>query len=104
VLLPLYQGQGEDGFFLCRDVHPLWLRLARWLRRLRLDALLPLLPGVSRHREQPDALLVDPGVARLLVREVFHLFGYRHCRPAAGRLVFTRRRVAPITRQLPWRG
>ncbi len=103
ILLPLYQRLGEDGFFLCRDVRPFWLRLAACLCRLRLHALLPLLPGVRRHPERGDALLVDPRVARFLVREVCHLLGYRRCRPERDRLLFTRRPVAAATRRLPWR-
>jgi succinylglutamate desuccinylase len=102
VLLPLYQGKGDDGFFLCRDVRPFWLAVARWVRRARLDLVLPLLPGVRRHPERRDALAVDPRIARWLVREVFHLLGYRRCRPDGDRLLFTRRRVAPVTRLLPW--
>ena len=52
ILMPLYQGQGADGFFLVRTVQRFWLRLAVWLRRLRLERLLPLLPGVRRHPDQ----------------------------------------------------
>lgn len=102
VLLPLYQGKGEDGFFLCRDVRPFWLGVAKWMRRARLDLLLPVLPGVRRHPTRHDALAVDPRIARWLVREVFHLLGYRRCRPDGARLIFTRRQVAPVTELLPW--
>lgn len=104
VLLPLYQGQGEDGFFLCRDVRPFWLSVARWVRRLRMGVLLPFLPGVRRHPAKRDALIVNPRVARWLVLELFHLLGYRRCRSEGEQLVFTRRHVAPVTWQLPWIG
>ncbi len=103
VLLPLYQGKGEDGFFLVREVAVFWLVLARWLRRLRLDAIVPVLPGVRRHPDRVDALRVDPRIARWLVRELFHLLGYRRCRPEGRWLVFSRRQVTASTAQLPWR-
>ncbi|MEM7202507.1 MAG: succinylglutamate desuccinylase/aspartoacylase family protein [Planctomycetota bacterium] len=103
MLLPLYQGLGEDGFFLCRDVKPFWLGVARFMRKAHLHVLLPMLPGVRRHPDRRDALIANPRIARWLARELFHLLGYRHCRPEAGRFVFTRRRVAPKTWRLPWR-
>jgi len=49
VLLPLYQGKGDDGFFLAREVSVFWLRLSWALRRMRLNRLVGLLPGVRRH-------------------------------------------------------
>jgi succinylglutamate desuccinylase len=49
MLMPRYQGQGEDGFFMARPVAPFWLGLSGWLRRAHAHRLLPILPGVSRH-------------------------------------------------------
>ncbi len=95
LLLPLYQGQGNDGYFLGRDVLPFWLGVSRWLRRLRLQWTLRLLPGVSRDPHDPSALLVDPRIARFQVTNLFHLFGYRRCRPRDEHLVFTRRLDRP---------
>lgn len=92
LLLPLYQELGEDGFFLGKEVRRLWLRVSRVLRTLRAGRLLRLLPGVRRHPEREDTLLVDPQVARYLAREIFHLFGYRQCRREGDKMVFTRRR------------
>jgi predicted deacylase len=92
MLMPRYQGQGEDGYFLAREVSPHWLLLSAWLRRVRLDRLVPLLPGVRRHPTEPDLFLVDPRVARFQVINIFHLFGYRHVREAGKLLQFSRRR------------
>lgn len=93
LLMPLYQKQGSDGFFLVRGVSPFWLGLSAFLRRLRLDVFLPLLPGVHRapESEGPDALSVDRGVARWLVVEIFHLFGYRRRLERTDGYVFSRR-------------
>ena len=52
------QGQGSDGFFLASQVKPFWLELSAVLRRLRLDTLLRILPGVSAHPDRP----ATPGV------------------------------------------
>ena len=95
VLLPLYQGQGQDGYFLCRVVRPSWLRVAAVMRWLRLDAILPWVPGVRRDPDHRGSLLVNPGVARYLPVEVFHLLGFRKRRQVGHLLRFSRRRVDP---------
>ena len=37
LLLPLYQKEGDDGFFLAAAVRPFWIQLSAWIRPLRLD-------------------------------------------------------------------
>jgi len=92
LLMPLYQSQGDDGFFIVRPVARLWLQLSSLLRRLRLERGLSLLPGVRRHPELPGSFLVDRRVARLAALDLFHLLGFRRRGPATGRyLVMTRR-------------
>ena len=92
ILLPLYQGQGSDGFFLGRRVRGLWLGLSALLRRLRLERALPLLPGVRRDPDVPDGLLVDRRIARLHALDVFHLLGYWKRGEEGTTLRVTRRR------------
>lgn len=91
VLMPLYQGQGTDGFFLVRRIRPFWLRVARWLRRLRIERVLPALPGVRRSPDNPGTLVVDPRIARWFVPELFHLLGFRKRQSRAGKLIVSRR-------------
>ncbi|HEX4996692.1 MAG TPA: succinylglutamate desuccinylase/aspartoacylase family protein [Terriglobia bacterium] len=97
ILMPLYQAQGTEGFFLVRRVRPFWLRVSAWLRALGAGNILPFLPGVRRRGE--DSLVVDSRIARWLVVEVFHLLGFRRQRPERDLQVFTRRRENP--RPLP---
>lgn len=92
MLMPRYQGQGEDGYFLARPVARFWLRASAVLRHLRIDRLTPLLPGVIRDPFEADCFLADPRVARFQVRNVFHLLGFRHERARGEALAFTRRR------------
>jgi succinylglutamate desuccinylase len=91
ILMPLYQSQGSDGFFLVRAVKPFWLQVAFWLRRLRVERALPWLPGIRRHPTLPDALLVNPRIARWFVLELFHLLGFRKQRVEGELLVVSRR-------------
>ncbi len=100
VLLPLYQALGDDGYFLARPVRPFWLGLARCLRALRVDLLLPFLPGVHRDPHDRDTLLADRRVARWFTVEIFHLLGFRRERPRGDRIAFSRRRSRPENRRL----
>lgn len=99
MLLPRYQGQGSDGFFLVRDVRPLWLSLSSGLRRLGLERILSWLPGVRRSGERRDALEVNLNVARFLATDIFHLFGFRRAKRRGDQLIFERRREGK-----PWSG
>jgi succinylglutamate desuccinylase len=92
MVLPLYQGQGSDGFFLARPVSRLWLTVSSGLRRIGMPKLAHRLPGVSRHASRKDTLIVHPRVARSLVRGFFHLLGYRIHSPRQDRWIASRRR------------
>ena len=91
LLMPRYQGQGEDGFFLGHEVRRVWLRLSACLRRMRLHWILPLLPGVRRDPRDKRVLHADQRVARFALVELFHLFGFRWSRNEGEELVFVRR-------------
>jgi predicted deacylase len=92
VLLPLYQGLGDDGFFLGRKVSSLRLEVSGLLRRVRAHWLTPLLPGVRRHPEQAETLIVSPRAARLYPLDLFQILGFRKLRWREGKLLLTRRR------------
>ena len=91
LLLPRYQGLGDDGFFLGQEVRLFWLKLSVLFRRLRLDRLLRFLPGVHIDPDRQNVLLANPRVTRWFVVEIFHLFGFRKCQPDGRYLVFSRR-------------
>lgn len=91
ILMPLYQSQGTDGFFLVREVHPFWLTMSAWMRRWKFEAVLPWLPGIRRHPERPETFIVNPVIARWFVIEFFHLLGFRRQREEGGKLVVSRR-------------
>lgn len=77
VFMPLYQAQGDDGFFLAREVSGFWLALSAVLRKGRFENLLTLLPGVHRDKEEKHTLVVNKRIARFLATELFHLLGFR---------------------------
>ncbi len=92
ILLPLYQGLGSDGFFVAREVMPFWLKVSSVLRHLRAHHIVPWLPGIRRHPDQPDAFIVNKHVARWLVLDILHLFGFRKQRLVNDKLIVSRRR------------
>ena len=91
VVLPLYQGLGEDGFFWGREASPARLRISEALRHMKVERLLHLLPGIRRDPAQPSRLVVDARKAGLYHFEkmggtrtaVFHMLGYRRIRTDA---------------------
>jgi hypothetical protein len=78
VFMPLYQVQGEEGFFLIRKI-PRWiLSFSAFLRRIKFDSFLALLPGVSWSNGSRDKLMVNLKVAMFFSKPFFHLLGYRN--------------------------
>lgn len=89
MLLPLYNAQGEDGFFISKDVDRRSLRLDRWARMASLHRVLPLLPGVRR--EGRDLVIQDAGVESRVRRAAARL-GYRKLVDASGETIRLSRR------------
>ena len=77
IFMPLYQEQGEDGFFILRKVSNFWMKASKVARRLRINQILRFVPGIQMVRGNPYLLIVDPKVARFMAKDIFHLFGYR---------------------------
>jgi succinylglutamate desuccinylase len=78
LFMPLYQKSGNDGFFIIKPVHPFFLELSRWLRRIKAEHLLTFLPGISWHNKPLGILKVNLSTARFLAKSIFHLLGYRN--------------------------
>lgn len=92
ILMPLYQKQGDDGFFLIREFSPFWLRASYILRSVGVDRWVHRLPGVTLDPARPDAVVVNKKVARWGALQFFHLLGFRRQEDAGDRLVMRRRR------------
>jgi hypothetical protein len=77
VFMPLYQKQGEDGYFLLSKISKFWLNSSIVARRLKINHFLRLIPGVKKDPDNNYTLIVDPKIAKYMAKEIFHLFGYR---------------------------
>jgi hypothetical protein len=91
LLMPLYQDQGEDGFFLVREIRPVWLPISATLRSWQLERFLHWLPGVSQDPDRDDTFIVDRRLARFFALRLFHLLGFRREGKDESALVMTRR-------------
>jgi len=91
ILMPLYQEQGEDGFFLIREFQPVWLWVSTLLRKLHVDRFAHWLPGVRRDPWLPDTVLVNRGIARWYALQVLHLLGFKKLEETPEELVMRRR-------------
>ncbi len=99
LLMPLYQAQGEDGYFLICPVKTPWLAISAWLRTLRLERFVHWLPGVRRLDAAGREIEVNVRIARWLPLDFFHLFGFRRI-GKVGTHLFLRRRdkeIGPIS-------
>jgi hypothetical protein len=97
--MPLYQKQGEDGFFIGREIAPFWVWLSGVLRKLGVPGMVRYLPGVVRDPDNAENLIVNTSVARLFPLQIFHLLGFRKRRWRGERLIVSRRkhdRVSPF--------
>ncbi len=105
LFMPLYQDQGEEGFFLIRRI-PVWaLRFSAWLRKFRFQDSLVWLPGVRWEHPGSDRLLVNLKIARFFSKPLFHLLGYRSKRRDRTHLVLSNRERAARNqdyRNTPW--
>ncbi|MEN7551775.1 succinylglutamate desuccinylase/aspartoacylase family protein [Rapidithrix thailandica] len=77
IFMPLYQSQGDDGFYSIRSIRPIFLALSAVLRKCRLDRIVPLLPGVRWATVYKDSLIVNRKIARFFAKQLLHLLGYR---------------------------
>ncbi len=77
IFMPLYQDQGDDGYFIIRPIAKKYLYLSTLLRRLGIDSLLALLPGVRYTDELKKSLRINQRVAKFFTKDFLHLMGYR---------------------------
>ena len=94
LFLPLYQRQGDDGFFIVRQLAPAWLVVSRLLRVTGADRVAPWLPGVRPHPARSDAVVVARWARNRGVIGLLHLMGFT-ARGESGGAVMVRRQEGP---------
>lgn len=105
LFMPLYQQKGAEGFFIIKPIKPFFLKLSVFLRKIKTDSLLALMPGVSWVNKNKGVLQVNLKVAKFFAKSIFHLLGYRSKQITQTHLKLTNReRVAKtsIYKKEPW--
>ena len=92
VMLPRYQGQGNDGFFLACRVTRRWLSLSTAARRGKMERWLALWPGLARVPSEPNRLQFRGTEPSPLMLQTLRLLGFHGMRFKATGLEFFRRR------------
>lgn len=77
LFMPLYQDKGYEGFYFIRSIPYFFLWVSKYLRKLKADGFLAILPGIKWASSKKDALYVNKKVARFFAKSIFHLLGYR---------------------------
>ncbi len=91
IFMPLYQGKGNDGFFVIRRIPKIFLNISSFLRRISFDRFLVLLPGIKWTNDKHEELIVNQKVARFFSKQLFHLLGYRSKRRDHKHLIMNNR-------------
>jgi hypothetical protein len=91
IFMPLYQKLGDEGFFVVKQINAFWLSVSEFMRRLHAEKLLGILPGINKNPDESNSYVINLKVARFLVMNIFHLFGYRRERKKENTLIVSRR-------------
>jgi len=92
IFMPLYQDQGDDGYFIIRKIARFWLVVSYIFRRLNLYRILSYLPGVRKFMDSEHTMVVDRQVAKWYSVEILHLMGYRRKKKQGHLTLFIRRK------------
>lgn len=90
IFMPLYQKQGDDGYFIVKEISKEWLELTENLRREKDDEYLKELPGIELHPEDNHTLIINQKVYDD-IRDRLHMLGFRRKRHEGDKIIITRR-------------
>jgi len=91
MFMPLYQKQGDDGYFIVRPISKFVLWISKYMRHYELERLLLFLPGVDMVDGKRHIIKVNRKIAWFKARELFHLLGYRQKIYEGSTITFIRR-------------
>lgn len=90
VFMPLYQNQGQDGFFLVKPISKFWIHLSRFLRKQKLDKIITLFPGIKKAEQIENTYVVNTQIASYRALDFLHLLGFRKT-VSSGKLLYVSR-------------
>ncbi len=99
IFMPLYQKQGEDGYFIVKPISSFWVNLSKTLRKLKVERLFSILPGIQKNPNQKDSFIINRKVASFKTIALIHLFGFRR-EKERGKFTYVSKR--PYDFKGPW--
>jgi len=101
IFMPLYQKQGNEGFYFIKPINHFFLWLSKQLRSIRLEHILIWLPGVKWQTEVKNTLVIDTKIAKYFTKSIFHLLGYRVRQLDTSHLVLRSREASSKHKEYP---
>lgn len=92
IFMPLYQSQGDDGFFIIEKIAKFWLGVSYVFRRLGLYRLLRFLPGVKPFMDTEHIMVVNTQIAKWYSKQILNLMGYRRTKKKGDLTLYMRRK------------
>lgn len=92
IFLPLYQDQGDDGYFIIREIKMFWLKISAMLRTLNAEQFLRIIPGIKQDKSDPHTFHINTRFSLKYIRPIFHLLGFRKSATQNSVHHFTRRK------------
>ena len=92
ILMPLYQGQGDDGFFIGQEVSPDELQVWLFLRKLEAGQLLTSIEGVEILGEENLCLSLSKAAQQEIPIKLLRMLGYRKQRQRGEDVLIWRRK------------
>ncbi len=91
IFMPLYQSLSNDGYFIIKKIPYLFLKVSSLVRKIKLDTILTLLPGVRWADDGKKHLYINQHVAKFFAKDFLHLMGYRVKEKGGHHLVASKR-------------
>ena len=105
IFMPLYQEQGEEGFFYIRRIPDWVLNFSARIRFWNWHRWITVLPGVKWAGKDKEKILVNLRIARFFTRAFFHVLGYRNRTLHENYLLITNRELkakSEMYADCPW--
>ena len=91
ILMPLYQEMGNDGFYIVKQINPIWIRLSNLIRKTDTEKLLRILPGFFTIHSGSGKLAVPVRFSAEFLINLLHFLGYRKIRKIRNINIFGKR-------------
>jgi len=91
IFMPLYQEQGDDGYFIIKKTANFWLIVSRFVRKYKLYFLLRLVSNISFIDSEKYMFKTNKEAISNKTEYLFHLFGYRQKKEKDSYTLYSRR-------------